>query len=346
MAKSKKQQPEVDQRVPYFQFIMIKDPHFRFGFDRPIGRSDKFEEHIRAKLKFVMEYAYKRGVKYLMIPGDVTDKKNPSDYSLIRVNTMIEEMQRLKHVFSDGILTIRGNHDIPQNYDPEQSIYNFLGRFGFITGLADGSMVSPVHGLRVWSVEFSRSGDTMQRLADLNGRMYESDYNVVMVHDYFAPLMKDNKFVQYLRYEDLVQFDRVDVFLFGHLHTGFPVKSYKTASRTQYYVNPWGFTRLVRDEPSKLEDHIPQLVHVRVHCEQSGGFITSIDQINLPCAPYSEAFVEEEYQMEKEFGSSISEFVNSMRGFDGDGDDMSSLVLRDDLRSRVDYYLSLADKGV
>ncbi len=100
-----------------FNFLLIKDPHFMFGFRNNI-RKHGWEHDIDSKINQIISYAETNSIKYIFFTGDVFEKSKKKDWSL---NQLQQNKKRLKRFKKAGIeiYSNAGNHDF---FDGRESI--------------------------------------------------------------------------------------------------------------------------------------------------------------------------------------------------------------------------------
>lgn len=329
-----------------FEFLTVKDPHVRFGFPKPEGRTVSFEEDIRKKWDFLLKYAKSNRIKNLLIPGDILDKKAPSDYSF-PVLTQIERFFREVKHSGLNIYTVAGNHDLPYaSYDNKgMSVYQYLCELGCFEDVSgEGINIGDVH---IGGVDYRFPAPLMfEEMDRLHESLDDSKLNIVLFHAYVAPFMQRVNYVDLFHYEDFLKYSKVNMFLHGHLHLGYDFESSYVgegnAKRKQFHVNLWSMSRLGRNYYSVSGEHKPEFAHIVFE----NGCV--MERMCLPFKPVEEVFLLEEMEMDKEMTLQIGSFVDSLSGFrSSSGETMDVENLPEEIREKIVYYLSKAsDKEI
>lgn len=287
------------------KLLFIKDPHFRKGFQKPLGRQDSFEFEIENKVDFIAQYALENKIDAVCYTGDLTDKKNPSDYlaSQLIVN------ERLMAKIGIPQFTIFGNHDLPASSIQlkDRSILNYFMSHKVINALPVTIENVVIHG-----IDFIENIDEHhEALKKLHDTMNPNDINIVVMHQHYVPPFSKNaelKFIHFNTYQDLYEYEKVNVFVMGHLHMGFDTTYRELPNgKKQVFINPWNMTRLARNYYSVNELHKPEMVELTA----DHGELTW-KHIPLPHLPYAEAFNEIEVKQSEIFNEKMKSFIESM----------------------------------
>lgn len=326
-----------------FNFLMVKDPHLRDGFMKPVSRSDTFFEDVTRKWDELFQVALDKKCGTLIIPGDILDKTTPSDYTFVTIQRLEERFSKIRQVFNK-VYTVTGNHDLP-NSSPDmkdRSVYSYLSRMGWIDDI-DGKIISLGDRVNLVGVGYQISLDnTLAEIRKLHSELGASDFNIALVHEHFLPFGVTHKFLKYLPYESLLEFSKISMFLMGHLHSGYDIKHIPRGgvegADPQFFVNPWNMVRMSKAH----SDHTPQYVY----CEVDNGQLVLIDQRGFSSArPYSEAFITNEESPEFALTMDISEFVVDLQRFYVENTGLPSDV-PEELRSMIEDYLERAKQEV
>ncbi|EJF06584.1 DNA repair exonuclease [Thiovulum sp. ES] len=324
-----------------FQAVTIKDPHFRFGFDKPIGRTDTFFKDIKTKLDFIIDYGSEQGIDTLITTGDVFDIKATSRYDLSKINKNLSIMDSLTDQFFFW-LSISGNHDLPFSSidNKAESFYFYAITNGIIEDIAFKSYTDrnvTVYGLDFTSDLFelknymAKINKDSKKLKDLD--LTKTKRTILVIHEHVIPDGYAFKFGHHLLYSEIASLiPDIDILVAGHLHKGF-----KTVKQNNtWIVNPWSFTRLARNYYSLNDEHIPQFSHIKI--TESGDI--SIQDIDIPHKSYKEAFIEEDLDRILERDTSITEFTSSLSSFYIDNN--LTEIASGKLKARIEHYLELA----
>jgi len=310
------------------KYATIKDPHLRFGFNKPVGRSESFFDEISAKLDYIRQEMNNKDIKLLIIPGDILDIKAPHKYTYVQINKIIKELEKFTN---DGIkiLTIAGNHDLPFSSIEKKpdSIYQFLVNNNYIISVADDPYITDeyeIHGIDYSSPEES----VFEKLDTIHAKLDTNKHNIVLMHQHFIPDGKDTlDFVSFFKYSSLTKYELVNTFIMGHLHKGYNPVFHKNKTRDQWYINQWSPVRLARDYYSVNDKHIPTMV-------------TYIDNefttIELPCKSFDDSFIKMELKNDKSFNDGLDKFIKGMKGASLDTED---LIPPEEIKEKVMHYL-------
>lgn len=317
-------------------FLYVKDPHLRIGFQRPVGRTFNFDLEVRRKWDALLSYAKEHGVRHLAIPGDLFDKKTPSDYAFTTIKALADFFEELVSQFT--ILAIPGNHDLPySSLDYKaSSVYDYFTK-KYIKDLTVSGYEED--GVNFVGIPYVNPENTVfDRLASLNAKLGDK-FNVVLLHQHFTPWNSQLDFVDFFHYEDLLPYDKMNMFLLGHLHRGYdPSKTVLESGQTQYYLNAWSMVRLVRDYYAVDDIHTPEFYHV------TAGESVEYRRVELPHSKYEAAFVYDEVKLDERIQVSLRDFSEALKAV-GDSED-PLLAAAEDIRPKVEYYLDCAENSV
>jgi len=254
------------------KFAVVKDPHFRLGFDNVSSRVDKYEETINDKINQIISICGDNGVDTLILTGDIFDKKYPSSYSFTALNDNINIIRKLKNEIGN-VITIPGNHDLPYSSykNVDKSVYNLI--LDTVTDVSYSTYEK--EGVLFWGVPYT-TDDTIEEIRKIHDKMPSYKKNVLMVHEHFLPfsgVVDDLKFTSFYRYNELYEFEKIDYFVMGHLHRGFD-STYierKDGSR-QWFINPYSLFRLSRNYYSISDQHTPEIVIVDTDTSEAKHF--------------------------------------------------------------------------
>lgn len=316
------------------KLAFIKDPHLRFGFARPQGRTDEFESQIMAKLDFIKDYCLDNSVSNIIYTGDVLDRKAPSDYGHHQSVANEYTLAGIERYIPQ--YTPFGNHDLPYSsiQMKEKSILHYYMEHGVISPL-------PLFedNVRVYGIDFKESLDeNIKDMEALHKVMDENNYNIVVIHQHFAPQNAQNNELShssYKRYSSLYHLGKINAFVFGHLHIGFKTETINnpTSGRTQHYINPWSMTRLARSYYSVNSEHIPEMVILDTETNE-------IKHVTLPHEPYENSFIEVEMKMNTEFNDCLQLFMDNLSKT---ADESGELIPNSNIAETVQYYLDKAE---
>jgi len=335
-----------------YKFIVIKDPHFRFGFDKPQGRTDEFENQIDAKIEFLCKYAEDNGVDALVIPGDLTDKKNPSMYSWGQGQKNIDRFRNLSKSF-DNVMFSYGNHDLlfSAEENKNQAVLNQavleiknLNEVSEIPYTPNGVFDSSDCPIFV-GVNYQKSIELLsEKLKEMNTRLKKIKKDnpgrkvVCLVHEHVIPFKEKLKYVNWMTYHDLLEFDNVDIWCFGHLHKGFETEFVNNKNGDSVsFVNPWSFTRLARDHYVVDSEHKPEMVVVTIN----DGTLVSHEKITIPHEHFSRAFITSELNISRSFNEQLDAFATKLKS---KVRTISLEDINDEIKDSVVDYINQAEK--
>lgn len=318
------------------KLAFIKDPHLRMGMAHPQGRTEDFENNIKNKLGFIKSKCSEQGVSALFFTGDLLDKKTPSDYSFSQICQNEDEIKKLSEEMD--VYSIFGNHDLPYSSQSfkDQSILKYFMNHDIIKPLP---MMSE-NNIAVYGIDYIHSiEDTIAEMEKIHNLMSPDKYNIIIVHHHFVPQMCQDdelKYSSFKRYSALHHLDKIDAFVFGHLHMGYQPEMIfnPTSGRKQHFINPWSLTRLSRSYYSVNDKHKPQLVILSIDDNMD----SSVEVIEIPHLSFAEAFISEEMTLIEEFNENLHNFMINLTV----GQDDGILVPPEKLKDLVEYYLALA----
>ena len=310
-------------------FIVIKDPHFRFGMPRPVGRKESFEQEIDAKWDFVLEYANKHNIKHIVFTGDVFDVKAPSKYDFNHIRAI---KRRFRKATSQGITisSTVGNHDLPMasidNY--EMSVFYDMVQDKYLQNLCEHPITIGEYNL-VGVPYYRNQEDFHQAMSIVNEC---EGNNLVVLHEHIIPDEAYEGHINFIKYSQMVKtYPNIKGFICGHLHRGFPTQEYKK----KLFVNPWSFTRLARNYYALNDEHTPMFTHIKDHL--------LYEDIIIPHSSFEEGFNAQEFDKAVELEMDLEGFKTSLDEFVTSGDtDLTKLGIPEEVRAKVEDYLARA----
>ena len=127
----------------------------------------------------------------------------------------------------------------------------------------------------------------IKRIKNLSERAIEYSFlgkkTAIVVHEHLVPDTKDMFLSSYLLYDFFTELN-FDIVVGGHLHKGYPTKVIDDIT----FINPWSFTRLVRDHYSVDDKHKPCFSYVEIDNQQ----ILETKTIAVKYRTYESAFTE------------------------------------------------------
>jgi DNA repair exonuclease SbcCD nuclease subunit len=273
------------------KLMIIKDPHFRFGFPGPTGRKDDYDVTMKHKLNQINKIIEKKGVEHLIFTGDVLDKKYPSYYDIDKIS---KNIIALKSINAD-IISVAGNHDLPfsrySNY--QKSIYKLLVDANLIRDVSFGKISLDNH-IELYGLPYLKD-NLFEEINKIHQQMDEKKLNMMILHEHFIPrdytrMDTSENFVDLIAYDELTKFNKIKVFILGHLHRGFPTKRIGD----QLFINPWSLFRLARNYYTLNEEHKPEVVILDTDN------LDRVEHIKLNITPLDDAFITVEANDEDE----------------------------------------------
>ena len=292
-----------------FDYIMVKDPHFMFGFRNNI-RKHGWEKAIDDKLSQIISYALENNVKNIFFTGDVFEKSKRKDWNLSQLQ---QNKLRLKR-FKDAGLTVysnMGNHDYFDGFEgPEGTIFgemmelgliNYVGSGQFPVKFNLGNTTIGLFGIDHHQTE-ERVLDEMQRIESFP----EVDLRVILMH---SNVTDSNTRLTDFTYNQLSRFN-IDIINCGHWHLEPENGSIQEVNKT-HFLNPWNLTRVMRDYNVKLDEHKPSFIHCNIILESDVPKITFVE-VPIKVLPFSEAFQVEVINILQELGKSGFQFFEEI----------------------------------
>jgi DNA repair exonuclease SbcCD nuclease subunit len=267
------------------KLILMGDFHYT---DRqPRLRKDNFFEALKAKIEFILELA-KKNDAYILQPGDWFDSHKASYSSFSKLLKLLKIHSPLL-----GILTVYGQHDLRfHKSDIENTPLNALNEsFPHIFIAPNiGEFVEPNSNIRIrgcsWNEEVKIPFSKDNKNILLTHRMIyeEKDYPGQETQGYSA-----NVFLRKHKEYSLI--------VSGDNH-----KSFTAKVGNRYLVNCGALMRTAVD----MENHRPC-------CYIYDSEKNTIEQVLIPCAPFSEVFDFERHELEKKVDNEkLEAYVRSL----------------------------------
>lgn len=310
--------------VNNFNYIVVKDPHFMFGFRNNI-RKHGWERVIDSKLEQIQQYALANNITNIFFTGDVFEKSKKKDWSFNQLQQNRERLQRFKNL-GLTVYSNMGNHDYFDGYEgPMGTVFGEMVDLNLIQYI--GSDMPPINfpvGEKVVSLfgidhhqSTDRVLDQMQRVSMAEG----SDVKVLLMH---SNVTDSQTRLTDFTYEQLSKYP-IDIINCGHWHLEPEGGSIQQVSGT-HFLNPWNLTRVMRDYHVKLDEHTPSFIHANiVFVGDEPKF--EFKEIHLNTLPFSEAFNIDVINLLQELGKgSFQFFENVSLDQDEDMNDDSVLI--------------------
>jgi UDP-2,3-diacylglucosamine pyrophosphatase LpxH len=273
--------------IPSFDFILIKDPHFMFGFRSNI-RKHGWEKDIDDKIDQIITYALNNNIENIFFTGDVFEKNRKKDWSF---NQHQQNKARLKKFKRAGlkVFSNMGNHDYFDGKEtPEGTIFGEMVENGLINYIGTSMppitfKVSEEFKVYLFGIDHHQAIDKildeLERISMLDLRP-----KIVLMH---SNITDTQEIVSDFTYNQLSKYN-IDVIGCGHWHLA-PEKAMVQKVNDTYFLNPWNLTRVVRDYHVKLDEHVPTIIHGRI-VPVGDDYSFNFKEIPLRVKPFSEAF--------------------------------------------------------
>jgi len=293
-----------------FNSIVIKDPHFKFGFRVPY-RYD-FKGDVLHKLKQIQNYAENNNVDYLVIPGDIFDESYEDKWTFSHYFENVKYLEPFLNTFKE-VLTIPGNHDyfngfespIKVNESGEIEKTTIYGEFVRQNMMKDLSYPKHeiINDVLITGIPYSSDLDKVREtLKKIDSELAKNNFkaSIVMLHQNVTP--RGVKNITEFTYSELSKYQNISVFCLGHYHIGYDT----TKVNDSIFINPWNLTRVSRNYEVKIDKHIPTFTHLVIHDDGT----VEYKDIQLDIKSFDEAF-KPEYK-------SVLEIINKSQDVDLD----------------------------
>jgi Icc-related predicted phosphoesterase len=272
--------------IPSFEFLLIKDPHFMFGFRNNV-RKHGWEKDIDDKINQIINYAHQNNIQNIFFTGDVFEKNKKKDWSF---NQLQQNKARLKRFKKAGlkIYSNIGNHDYFDGHEtPAGTIFGEMVENGLITYIGTG--MQPIEfnnnnfSVYLFGIDHHQSVD---KVLDEFERISLIDLHpkIVLTH---SNITDTSEVMTDFTYNQISKFN-IDIVGCGHWHFAPEKGAIQNINRT-YFLNPWNLTRVVRDYHVKLDEHIPTMIRGKI-VPVGNEYSYDFKEIPLRVKPFSEAF--------------------------------------------------------
>ncbi len=308
----------------YFEYILVKDPHFAFAFRNNV-RKHPWERAIDDKIDQIITYMNDKNIKNLFFTGDIFDKSKKKDWSL---NQFQANKKRLKRFKSAGINVFSnlGNHDYFDGHESlEGTTFGEMVDLGLLNYIGTGREpirfpVSDVGEVFLFGVDYhvdtNKVLDQLQQISAYPRGPQSS--KLVLLH---SNVTSDKEILTDFTYRQLSDYD-IDVLNLGHYHLVPKGGAIQELNGT-HFLNPWNLTRVVRDYNVKLDLHRPEMIHTKITFLPESDPIYSFQEIFLNVGKFSETFNVDIINMLQEMGKGRFSFFEEV-GLDGlDEEDLS-----------------------
>lgn len=266
------------------KIAFVKDLHTRLGVLKPLSRSETFHEDMKIKYESLRDKLQERGVTHLIFTGDIFDIKAPSRYDINAIHLLDELFLETLGEFERW--TIRGNHDMFMTREGQHknSIFELGITHNWYKTLEGSPLI--LDDIVVFGIDYRQSVDELQSLIEeVSDRAIEYKFTgrktAIVVHEHLVPNTKDMFLNSYILYDWFTD-KNFDIVVGGHLHKGYKTQEIDGVT----FINPWSFTRLVRDHYAVDDNHKPCFSYIDI---QNGELVES-KTIAVKHKPYDKAF--------------------------------------------------------
>ncbi len=297
----------------YFEYILVKDPHFKFSFKNGI-RKPGWERDIDDKIYQIITYMTNNNIKNLFFTGDVFDKSRKKDWSLNQFQANKERLRRFKDA---GIVVYSnaGNHDYFLGAETiEGTAFGEMVDLGLLNYIGTGMepiqfQVGDVGEVLLFGVDYHVSTakvlDEIQQVSAYPRGQQSS--KLLLMH---SNVTSDTTQLTDFTYGQLAGYD-IDIFNLGHYHLvpkGGAVQEFNNT----HFLNPWNLTRVTRDYDVKLDSHRPEFIHTRITFLPESDPIYDFKEVFLNVKKFSETFNIDVINMLQELGKDRFEFFKNV----------------------------------
>ena len=290
-----------------YRSIVIKDPHFMFGFRNNIRKAG-WENDIDSKIFQVIDYALVNEIKKIQFTGDVSEKSRRRDWSL---NQLQQNKKRLQY-FKDADLEVisnLGNHDYFDGKEElEGTAFNEYVQSNLL--IYNGTYSEPIisefndFDVQEFGIDYHHNKDI---ILDRFKKIQEyptnkKTYKIVTIH---SNITNSEEQLTDFTYQELAKFE-IDVINCGHYHIQNELGACAKVGET-LFINPWNFTRVSRDYNTRTDEHHPEMVHITI---DSNGISSEV--IKLQIKPFQEAFDIPSINLMQELGKERFSFFDEI----------------------------------
>lgn len=309
-----------------FKFVLIKDPHFMFGFKNRIRKSG-WEADIDSKIDQIISFCLTNEITYVLFTGDVSEKSRKRDWSL---NQLIQNKKRLRRFKNAGlsIISNMGNHDYFDGHEAiTDTAFGDYVESGLITYVGSGTLplyfdIDKNVQLELSGIDHHNEEEEILDKLQIIKNTFRPGYKLIKMTTMHSNITSKPEQLTDFTYDQLSQYN-IDVINCGHYHLQSADGAVSKVQNT-YFLNPWNLTRVARDYHVKLDDHIPEFVSGEIGY-QDGQATFNFRTIQLNVKPFSEAFNVEAINILQELGKTKFDFFKTidLKEDAGDADDGS-----------------------
>jgi len=299
-----------------FDFIVIKDPHFMFGFKNRIRKS-KWEIDIDDKIDQIINYCLENNINKIIFTGDIFEKSRKKDWSL---SQGLQNKKRLRKFNDAGIevFSILGNHDYFDGHETiKETFFEDCVESGLITYIGAGNKkvfdIALGKNIIFYGIDYSEDKSKIinqLKSIEMDFIPDKKTFKVVTLH---SNITSDIERLTDFTYGELSQYN-VDLFNCGHYHIQSQLGSIFETSGT-IFCNPWNLTRVARDYAAKMDEHIPEFCVFSISEapeDSSDDFQVLSKTIPLKVKPFSEAFNIDVINLLQEIGKTEFKFFEEV----------------------------------
>jgi len=292
-----------------FEYLLIKDPHFMFGFRNNIRRSG-WEKAIHDKITQIITYALEHNIKNIVFTGDVFEKSYKKDWSFSQLQQNRTALERFKK--SDlTVYSNMGNHDYFSGHESiEGTAFGEMRDLGLINYIGSGMppVIFDIHDKKIglFGIDYHQNKDIIFDELTRVSQYPNVDYKICTTH---SNITDKNVMLTDFTYEQLSVFN-IDIINCGHWHLAPTGGSVQCLNNT-HFLNPWNLTRVMREYHVKLDEHKPAFIHTTITLNNNQ-FETSCNEIELKVLPFSEAFNSDVIDLLQELGKDGFKFFEEV----------------------------------
>ena len=278
------------------EFLSIKDPHFRFGFNPPSNRTNNFFEEIDNKIDQLISYGKKHNITNLIITGDINDEYNSLKWKFTK--NYLENKKRIEKLSQQfKIYSNAGNHDFLDGKETitnspfeeyyKQNLIKYFNNKKIIIQNKTKDKQIYFYGLD-YSKEKSKTIEQLKKIeTELKNK--KPLFSIVLLHIGVVPYNKEKDIeniftdLNYQKLNELIP--SVSLIINGHYHKGFQTQKLNN----QTFINNWAFTRLSMDKYSISKEHVPEFEHITFNLTTKQ-LTTKTIQLNV--VPFEKAFIQ------------------------------------------------------
>jgi len=295
--------------VDSFDFIMVKDPHFMFGFRNAI-RKHGWERDIDDKIDQIISYALDNKIENIFFTGDVFEKSKKKDWSFNQFQANKERLEKFKNaglkIFSNA-----GNHDYFMGYENiKGTVFGEMQELDLINYVGTDTLPFrfPVGDdyIELLGIDHHQSIDKVLDELDRKSQFNSEAFKILLMH---SNITDEQTRLTDFTYEQLSKYN-FDIICCGHWHLAPKGGAIQTIDGTTF-LNPWNLTRVTREYHVKLDEHKPSFIHGSI-VKVGDEFATEFKEIELVIKPFSEAFNIDIINMLQEMGKENFKFFDEI----------------------------------